>query len=183
MPSTSAKQHRFVGELASSCPHCEGIRVWKHAKADGSTWRQYCTRCHGARSYEARKRRRIEYNARLAERRRSDPKFKAYEIWKQAKDRATMRGIEFSLSRERVERAVLVGRCEVTGLRFSFEITGKRMSPLSPSIDRINPNRGYVVGNVQIVCWLYNRAKGDGAHEDVMMLVEALNAIQIKTAA
>jgi hypothetical protein len=34
-----------------------------------------------------------------------------------------------------------------------------------------------------MVCWIFNRAKGDGSDEDVQILVEALNAINIRKAA
>jgi hypothetical protein len=57
------------------------------------------------------------------------------------------------------------------------------MGPLSPSLDRIDPRFGYVAGNVHVVVWVYNRAKGDGTHEDVLMLMEALSAIHISKAA
>ena len=33
----------------------------------------------------------------------------------------------------------------------------------SPSIDRINPERGYVAGNVAIISWLANRLKSNGS--------------------
>jgi hypothetical protein len=118
----------------------------------------------------------VEYNAQLAARRRNDPLFRAYELWKSARDRASRRGIEFSLSREKVEHAVVAGICEVTGLAFDLSLKNKAQGSLSPSIDRRDPHQGYTDGNCQIVCWLYNRAKGDGSHAEVMLLVEALNA-------
>jgi hypothetical protein len=47
----------------------------------------------------------------------------------------------------------------------------------------VGDQAGYTANNVQIVVWLYNRAKGDGTHEDVMQLVEALSAQHIRKAA
>ncbi|WP_431290409.1 hypothetical protein [Burkholderia cepacia] len=176
MPTVSEKQHREIDAAASACPRCGGARIWKHAKHDGSAWRQYCSKCHCATSYRARNRRRLEYNAQIAARRKSDPLFKAYEIWKSAKDRASRKGIEFTLSREKVERAVVGGICEVTGIKFDMSVKNKNQSSFSPSVDKIDPRKGYTDENCQIVCWLYNRAKGDGTHAEVMLLVEALNA-------
>jgi len=128
-------------------------------------------------SYKSRNKNRLMYNAKIAARRREDWRFKAYEIWKGAKDRAKSRGVEFSLSRETVEKAILAGVCAVTGLRFDLQLRGKRCGARSPSVDKIDPMKGYTEENSQVVCWLYNRAKGDGGHEDVLLLVEALNAI------
>jgi hypothetical protein len=117
-----------------------------------------------------------EYNEQIKVRRRTDPKFLAYAMWNGARGRAKRLGIEFTLSRELVERGVLSGKCEVTGLEFDHSLRNKRTGPFAPSIDRKNPKVGYTDDNCQIVCWLYNRAKGDGNHAEVMMLVEALHA-------
>ena len=183
MPSKSPAQHRNIGDSAAPCHLCGGPRIWKHAKADGKSWRQYCSKCHSSNSAAARKKRIVAYNAQIAERRRTEPMFRAYEVWNGAKWRAKGRGIEFSLSRERVEKAILSGVCEVTGLPFDLRLKGKRLGALSPSIDRIDQRLGYTEENSQVVCWLYNRAKGDGTHSDVLMLVEALGAIGFRKAA
>jgi hypothetical protein len=176
MPSVSEAQHRAIGDAASPCPSCDGNRIWKLVSKDSNRWRQYCSKCHSKTSHQARSKRREEYNAQIALRRRTDPKFKAYEVWKSARDRASKKGIEFSLSRSKVERAILGGLCEVTGLAFDMALKNKNQGSLSPSIDKIDPRKGYTDDNCQIVCWLYNRAKGDGSHDEVMILVEALHA-------
>lgn len=177
MPSVSGPQHRD-GDAASNCSTCGGERIWKVARRTPSLcWRQYCRKCHGRTSYNSRCRRRTQYNDQIAVRRRTDPKFKAYEIWKSAKDRAKRKGLQFSLDLKKVQTAVVRGKCQVTGLSFSMAVARGKQGALSPSIDRKNPREGYTNANCQIVCWLYNRAKGDDSHAEVMLLVEALNAI------
>lgn len=49
-------------------------------------------------------------------------------------------------------------RCPVLGMRLRPSTTG-RASPSSPSLDRINPRRGYVPGNVIVVSWRCNELK------------------------
>ena len=62
------------------------------------------------------------------------------------------------------------GVCSVTGVPLDIDtkIDGTRVSPWMPSLDRINSNRGYVKGNLRIVCYLANLAMsqfGEGALE------------------
>ena len=40
-------------------------------------------------------------------------------------------------------------------------MTGGSSAVNSPSLDRINPDKGYIPGNVRIVCNAYNMAKGN----------------------
>jgi len=43
-----------------------------------------------------------------------------------------------------------------------------------PSLDRVDSSKGYTKDNVQLVCRIYNTAKGNGTKEDVMKMVDAL---------
>lgn len=52
------------------------------------------------------------------------------------------------------------GVCELTGLPFSFTPDSVGPPPMSPSLDRIVPELGYVPGNVRVVCWAVNAALG-----------------------
>lgn len=54
------------------------------------------------------------------------------------------------------------GRCALTGLQFHDErhVEAQVKEPFAPSLDRIDSSRGYVEGNVQIVCSAANFAKG-----------------------
>jgi hypothetical protein len=49
------------------------------------------------------------------------------------------------------------GRCAVTGIRFQMKMVG-RYRPFYPSLDRIDSSRGYVHGNMRIVCYAVNVA-------------------------
>ena len=106
----------------------------------------------------------------------------AYRLWYGAKLRARKSGIEFTLPRSDVAEWLRTGLCQVTGLRLEVRCIFPA-SALSPSLDRIDPRFGYVTGNVRLVCWIYNRAKGHGSDADVQMLVEAMNAISQSRAA
>lgn len=145
--------------------------------------RSVCKPCHIKRGAAVRRANRAQYNATARARRRSSLSALAYGIWKQAKDRARKRGLEFSIDRTFVEAALAIGRCAVTYIAFDLTEGATRSNPLAPSLDRIDPHIGYVPGNCRLVTWIYNRAKGDGTDADVHKLAEALLAINQREAA
>ena len=66
--------------------------------------------------------------------------------------------------------------CALTGWRFdvAFETTGAGRRHFAPSPDRIDPNRGYVRGNVQWVLWCLNRGKGTLEETDFIRVCAAV---------
>lgn len=95
-----------------------------------------------------------------------------------AKTRAKERGLPFDLDAHHILTKIKTGLCEVTGL--AFDLTGRRatrsthVSQWAPSLDRRVPELGYTKGNVRVVVWCYNAAKGEGTDEDVLRLASAL---------
>ncbi len=88
-----------------------------------------------------------------------------------------MNGLKFSLTREQWARLVeeCDDRCQLTGMPFvfgRFQNNGRKhnRNPYGPSIDRILPAKGYVVGNVRIVCLSVNLALNEWG-EDVLFNV------------
>jgi len=61
-------------------------------------------------------------------------------------------------------------RCPLLGE--PFEIGGDKR--YSPSLDRIDPKRGYVPGNVWIVGWRANLIKSNGTAEEHEMIAQAM---------
>ena len=49
------------------------------------------------------------------------------------------------------------GKCALSGVSLSLE----PQTPITLSLDKIEPSKGYVVDNVQWLAWAVNRAKGD----------------------
>lgn len=88
-----------------------------------------------------------------------------------ARARAKQRGIICTLTHKWILERLEQGKCSVTGLPFKL---GTKRGPWTPSIDRIDLTDGYTLENSQVVVWLYNAAKGDCTHEDVLVLAQAL---------
>lgn len=70
--------------------------------------------------------------------------------------------------------------CAQTGLPFEYKAGTDsrsgwhRVGDMSPSLDKIDPLGGYTKDNVQIVVWMYNRAKGCNTDAAVLAFAKAL---------
>lgn len=90
-----------------------------------------------------------------------------------ARSRALKAGVPYDLDRHLPELEKLMARgCALTGLPFS---TGKR-GPLSASLDRKHPEKGYVFSNVRPVCWCLNAALGNWGEAPTLEIFEAWRA-------
>ena len=99
--------------------------------------------------------------------------------WTSARWRSVRYSIEFGISFEYVfALADAAGwACVVTGLPFSLRRVGTRQSmPFSPSIDRIESDKGYVEGNVRVVCLAANYALNEWGDAVFAHLLEAYAA-------
>lgn len=92
-----------------------------------------------------------------------------------ARDRANKRGIPFNLTKEYLKELwdKQEGKCAISGIEMTFDQC-KGRTATNVSIDQINPNEGYVVGNVQLVCMAVNQIKSDLSMEDVYMFCEGI---------
>jgi hypothetical protein len=77
-----------------------------------------------------------------------------FRMIERARYRNKKKGVPFTITISDLREAAArcKGRCEVTG--HPLEASG----PFRPSLDRIEPGRGYVPGNVRIVCLITNTA-------------------------
>ena len=90
--------------------------------------------------------------------RKSDPANIKKFILRHAKGRALQKGIEFNLTEEDI---VLPTHCPILGVPLSKD--GRRYGY---SLDKIDPNGGYVKGNVWVISQLANAMKWDSNREE-----------------
>lgn len=65
--------------------------------------------------------------------------------------------------------------CECCRTPFNVEFKpNKRFAPDSPSLDRIVPERGYVLENVALLCWRCNNLKRDATWSELATVAEWL---------
>ena len=105
--------------------------------------------------------------------RTSYAKRRAYFLVREAQERAIRKQLpfdlwdHFALLEERLDRGV----CEASGLPFSLAYDG--LTPLSPSIDRIEPATGYVYGNIRVIAWSLNAAFGSWGEDQFERIATA----------
>lgn len=101
---------------------------------------------------------------------RSNPRIRASLLVGAARHRAKAKGMEFSLTLEWALERLLAGVCEATGRKLSLAECheGALRNLWSPSIDRIDPHRGYVPDNCEMVCTGYNLLKNDCPKEEAL---------------
>lgn len=101
----------------------------------------------------------------------------AYSLYHSCLQRSKEKEIDFDLNINEIHKELIEGSCGKTGFKFEINVKGKHYgnrSPYSPSIDKIDPNKGYTKDNVQLVCWWYNLAKARYTDEEVLKLCRAV---------
>lgn len=101
------------------------------------------------------------------------PRGRALRLFYGAKHRDLARGRTSTITAKWVERKIAAGFCAVTGLRFVMDAP---MHPFAPSLDRIDNSKGYIRGNVRVVVWAYNAAKGVYSDDHMLTFAKALVA-------
>ncbi|MFO7482811.1 hypothetical protein [Oceanibaculum nanhaiense] len=101
--------------------------------------------------------------------------------WHRTRQRAHAKALPFQLGLRHylamIEESGL--RCTVSGLPFSpASIPGTRRRLLLPSIDRLNPLKGYVPGNVRLTNMLVNLARNDAADDFPLRMLAAALMLQ-----
>ena len=96
------------------------------------------------------------------------------KLWK-ARTRAKKNGIPFDLTKEDIQKLWddCSGTCEILKIKMEPTIqTGKWDRWNCPSLDKIDPSKGYKKGNVRIISHKANTLKGDATLEQVQSLLD-----------
>ena len=89
-------------------------------------------------------------------------------LLKSAKARAKKRGIEFAID---LADIIIPDNCPIFGMPLAKK-AGER-SDCSPSLDRIDPAKGYVKENVWVISWRANHLKSNASLDELETLVAA----------
>jgi len=104
------------------------------------------------------------------------PKYRqAYNLLQAASYRAKKNGLAFDLTIEWLMDRM--DTCNKTGITFTLLDNGSNYATrraTTPSIDKIDPYKGYTQDNCQVVCWWYNITKQQYTDEEVLSLCKTL---------
>lgn len=84
------------------------------------------------------------------------------------RQRAEKKGWEFNLTPEDV---IIPTHCPVFGVKLDPVGSGTNYTP---SIDRIDPSKGYIKGNIRVVSWRANTLLSDGSLKEFEDIVKFL---------
>lgn len=90
-----------------------------------------------------------------------------------SKARAKKQHFAYDLDRTWLRRKLLAGRCEFSGVPF---VNGQQYHPFSPSLDRVDPGRGYTKDNCKVILLCLNGFKGTASMELFTECMETVSA-------
>lgn len=170
-----------VGEAMKYCGSCQTDKPFDNFHKDGAKADGYHAQCKTCRKlyYNDNRQNRLNYNKNWNDQNKDRIQFhnrkrkstidgRAKQLWHAARTRANDKNLEFNICENRIKFALFMGKCERTGIDFIFDAppNGLKFHPFAPSIDRIDPNRGYIYENIAIVCWSYNVGKHSLTHDE-----------------
>jgi hypothetical protein len=152
---------------------CKKCWMFKHAAdfyRNGKYINPWCKDCYRLRNKISHPKRQV-----VRESNRHNPLIRLHTLFVEAKRRAFERGLEFNITEKSLQEQFARCRCPVTGILFCLDKHSKwRRNPFSPSIDRIDNNKGYVDGNCRLVIWAYNWMKGQMNDEEILEICKAI---------
>ena len=87
----------------------------------------------------------------------------------QIKRRAKDAGLEFNLE---LKDLTVPERCPIFGTVLERNDDMTKARPNSPSVDRIDPNKGYVKGNIAVMSYRANVIKNDGTAAEHRLIAD-----------
>jgi len=140
------------------CNETKPLSEFLKDKAASKGYRNQCKKCLRDRNKDVWNNRKESYNKNMRKY-RSTIKGAIMTSLVAAKGRSKKQGISFDLDLEYVTNLFekQQGKCAITG----EVMVPKSKERLSPSLDKIDPQKGYTKGNVQWLTWKSNMIKQD----------------------
>ena len=89
-----------------------------------------------------------------------------------SKNRAMRNGIPFSLEKEDI---VIPEICPI--LKIKLTTPGEGVNDASPTIDRIDPKKGYIKGNIAVISMRANRLKNDATVAEIEKILAWMKSV------
>lgn len=89
-------------------------------------------------------------------------------LWKNARNRARLSGVDFEIE---IDDIIIPEVCPVFGTKL-LEVRQEGFQNESPSLDRIDNEKGYTKNNIQVISWRANKLKSQLTVDEIMKLAE-----------
>ena len=93
-----------------------------------------------------------------------------YHMMKRAESRAIKKGLEFDLT---IDDIIIPDLCPILGVPLEIG-EGKGPKPYSPSLDKIDPDKGYVKGNTIVISMRANQIKSNASLKEIEKVYQYL---------
>jgi hypothetical protein len=165
--------------LRKQCSKCGRVLLIENFSKKGGNsdgLRSSCKKCDAQYRREWQKNGGAEYMRIYA---KANPvKVITSSLVRGAKARAKDKNLPFDIDLDYVrsmvgENAELASHCPVFGIPLDWSCirnNGNKALPNSPSIDRIDPERGYIKGNIKIISFRANQIKSDGSPSELKLV-------------
>lgn len=161
---TSCKKSKSYDEFANNKSHKDG----KHSQCKSCNKKDRRRRSKESIEY-SRKYRLINQlelsKKRRAKRKKNPEKF----LWQEAKNRAKQKQLSFNIT---IEDVVIPPKCPYLGI--PLWVGNDTPSDNSPSIDRIDPTKGYTKDNICVCSFRANTLKRDASFQEIHQLYTSL---------
>lgn len=156
---------------------CSEFHKWNSSKSTRK-YQTFCKECKKNTNYKRDPETRRTWENKFKSKYLKTCSGASAKLLRASRKNAARKNVEFNLTKEWIENKLKHMTCEVSKLPLTLNTKTERefrCNPFNPSIDRIDPKKGYTKDNCQLVCWIYNLAKSDFNHEIVMELARALS--------
>ena len=145
-----SKNSALKDKLSLYCRKCDKEKQEAKRRKNPAKQLQY------ARAYQAKRRESFDYRLQM--------------LINASKQRAALKNLEHTLTLDELKSIYpLDNKCPVFGVELKFGNAGFRDN--SPSIDKIDPSKGYTLDNVQVISWRANRLKADATVQELELLL------------
>jgi len=91
-----------------------------------------------------------------------------YILYQTAKKRAKKKGMDFTIQLS--DMPIIPDKCPIFGIPLKHSVISGKASSNSPSLDRIDNSKGYIVGNIRIISYRANILKNNATTQELYLL-------------
>jgi hypothetical protein len=164
---------KLTHKICSKCKRDKDISFYYEVKRKYGTgydsWCKTCRQDHQQSSKTKNYAKEWRENMRLEISQRTEKGIAHLQqsLWHSAKGRATLQNLEFTISKEDIQ---IPTHCPVLGIE--LQMNKNAIGDNSPTLDRIDPTKGYIRENIVVISGRANRIKNNATLTELQKVWE-----------